>query len=72
MKDTEIKEIINQINESIEKPFVTPQFGDNWKEYAKKHQDIDTVINIAWRQGRKAILLERALIETLSGINKTT
>ena len=64
-----VDEILKQINDTIHKPFVTAQFGDHWKEHAKKNMDIDTVINIAWQQGRKAILLERALGEYDKALN---
>jgi len=56
-------EILKQITEQTEKPFVTAQFGDNWKNHAKENYDIDTIIDIAWKQGRRAILLERKLRE---------
>ena len=50
-----------QVELLIDSQFVTGQFGDNWKEYAKENIDIDEIINIAWIQGRKAILLERVI-----------
>lgn len=59
-----IDKYIDSINDSAEKPMVTPNFGDKWKEYAK---DIPKsgLIDIAWREGRRAILLERALRKQL-------
>lgn len=57
-------EVINSIYEKVEKPLVTPRFGDNWKEHVKEEEgeyDRDTLINMAWTQGRRAILLEDEL-----------
>ena len=67
----EVKEFLNNLNEMIEKPFVTARFGDNWQELIKEQMlngetDIDIIIRTAWKQGRKAILLERALKEYAS------
>jgi hypothetical protein len=58
-----IEEVLKQIDEDIEKPFVTAQFGDIWKSHAIDHYDFPDVVNIAWKQGRRAILLERVLRE---------
>lgn len=58
-----INSILKEIEEKIHKPFVTPKFGDNWKAHAKKNINKDTLIDIAWYNGRKAILLEEALKE---------
>ena len=55
------KEIIKKVEENISKPMVTAKFGDNWREHAMKMYDIDNIFDIAWRQGRKSILLEREL-----------
>jgi len=62
------EEIIKQINEMVDKPFVTAQFGDHWKEHTKKMlevgmTDIDSVINIAWIHGRRALLMEMFITE---------
>jgi hypothetical protein len=61
-----IDEIIYDINENCTKPFVTARFGENWKRLIKEQLesgecDIYDIIDIAWRQGRKAVLLEEAL-----------
>lgn len=61
-----VEEVLKQIDETINKPFVTATFGDKWMEHAKKHYDMDIVIGIAWRQGRRAILLEKAVREFAS------
>ena len=61
MKD--INEFMKDLNKLVETPFVTANFGDNWKEYASENISNEDAINIAWIQGRKAILLERALRE---------
>lgn len=42
---------------------ITAKFGDNWKDHAKKHYDIDAIIEIAWEQGRRAIILESRIAE---------
>jgi hypothetical protein len=65
IKINSVDEVINQINENIEKPFITAQFGDTWREYIKRQFvsgecDVDSIINIAWKQGRRALKLERA------------
>ncbi|MDO8609690.1 MAG: hypothetical protein Q7R95_04025 [bacterium] len=65
-----IDEILKQIEENINKPFVTAKFGNNWKEHQKRmldegQIDVDMIINIAWIQGRKAILLENELRKLL-------
>lgn len=61
-----MEEILKQIEEQIEKPFVTARFGNAWKEHTKQlfdsgEIDIENIIDIAWRQGRRAILLEKEL-----------
>ena len=66
LKEYEIK----LIKERAEQPFVTARFGDKWKEHIKEQFekdeiDIDSIINIAWKQGRAAILLEDALRKKL-------
>jgi len=55
------KEIITEIESNVEKPFITATFGDNWKEHAIKNYPLEIIVDIAWKNGRKAILLERAL-----------
>ena len=56
-----VDKILERIDELIDTPFVTPRFGNNWKQYAKENFDVDWIIDIAWWQARKAILLEEAL-----------
>ncbi len=60
-------DILKRIDENVEKPFVTSTFGDNWKEHAKDNYDQGTVLDIAWKQGRRAILLEKEL-KRLTGL----
>jgi len=55
------KEIITEIESNVEKPFITATFGDNWKEHAIKNYPLEIIVDIAWKNGRKAILLEGAL-----------
>ena len=59
-------EILKEVEENIEKPFVTAKFGDNWRAHQKRmfeegQIDWDMLLNIAWKQGRKAILLENVV-----------
>ena len=78
------KEIIEKVDEIEQTDFVTPNFGSNWPTYIKQYHEIDDVISIAHKQGRRAILLERAIYDlvaevarlkaenaTLQSINKT-
>ena len=60
--------IIEQINEMADKDksFVTSQFGDNWKDHQKRmlsegQINIDDIIDIAWKQGRRALLMEEVI-----------
>lgn len=59
--------IIEQVDSKVDLPIVTAKFGDNWKLRAKEY-DKDAVINIAWTQGRRAILLERLLRECFKSL----
>ena len=64
MKKSE--QIIEQINEMVDKPFVSAKFGDNWKNHQKRmldegQLDIDIIIEIAWKQGRRALLMEDSI-----------
>lgn len=54
------EEILNRVEEEIDNPMVTPKFGDRWKEFAVS-LDKPALINIAWYNGKKAILLEREI-----------
>lgn len=69
-----LKNILEKIDKNVLKPFVTAQFGDHWKEHTKKQfligeMDIDDIINIAWKQGRKTILLEKTLNQLIESKN---
>lgn len=60
------KQVIQDINERAAKPLITAKFGDNWKEHQKKmildgQIKIEDIVEIAWIQGRRALLLERAV-----------
>ena len=61
-----VKDILAEIDKNIERPMVTAQFGDMWRAHAIDHYDFTDVLTIAWKQGRRAILLERALRELLA------
>ena len=56
-----IDKYIDSLEKDVDKPFITPRFGDNWKDYARQQQDYESLLDIAWRNGRLAIILERAL-----------
>lgn len=61
MKKSEV--IINRVDERVEKPLVSAKFGDNWRQHQKKmldegQIDAEMLINLAWKQGRRALLLE--------------
>jgi len=67
---SDFDELIDRIDDMAQKKasFVTAKFGDNWKEYAHtagfhSHEDL---CHMAWFQGRRAILLEKALKEQIS------
>lgn len=71
-KMTKSEIIISKVDELVDKPFITAKFGDNWKEHTKKmlnegQMDIDSIIDIAWKQGRRGILFEKAL-KTLDNV----
>lgn len=71
MKMKQYEEIISQINERVEKPFVTAKFGDNWKEHQKRmlaegQISIDMILDIAWKQGRRSLLMEEAIANILN------
>lgn len=64
------EEILKQVDETIEKPFVTARFGDHWKEHQKHlleigQIDLDMIINLAWIQGRRVVLMEKVIKELL-------
>jgi len=66
------EQIINQVNEQVDKPFVTARFGNNWKEHQKKMLDegqisIDDIIDIAWRNGRQVVLFTQAIQDMENG-----
>lgn len=62
---TRYEGIIQKVDELAQQDFVTAKFGNHWKEHAKENIEVDQIIDIAWTQGRRAILLERALKEIL-------
>jgi hypothetical protein len=70
----EFYKMLDDIDDQAEKSFVTERFGDNWREHIQKQFEDDeitfeNVLKIAWKQGRKAILLERALLKYLNPTN---
>lgn len=60
---TRYEEIIKRVDELVQQDFVTAKFGNHWKEHAKENYEVDQIIDIAWVQGRKVVLLEKALKE---------
>lgn len=56
-------ELLEQINISAKQvgAFTTANFGDNWRDYAKANLSYDDILNIAWVEGRRAVLLQYAL-----------
>lgn len=68
---TKSEEIFKRVDELEKTEFVTAVFGNNWKEHAKKNTELysmDDLIAIAHKQGRRAILLERAIKELLGEV----
>jgi len=61
----ELKKILDEIDARVELPMVDARFGDNWKESAKTHYSLDMILDIAWKAGRRALLLERELEKRL-------
>jgi len=72
-----LKEILEEIDNKIEVPLVSARFGDGWKEHMIKEYktrpeiDVEYIVYIAWKQGRKAILLERELTKCITKIAET-
>lgn len=65
-----LEQILERVNNSISSPLVDSRFGDNWKESpVLQNMSPEVLIELAWSQGRKAILLEREL-EKLLILNK--
>jgi len=69
--ETTIEEILKRVEENIEKPLVTARFGDNWKVFQKRmvaegQLSIDDILDIAYINGRKAILLEMEITKLLN------
>jgi Cys-tRNA synthase (O-phospho-L-seryl-tRNA:Cys-tRNA synthase) len=60
-----IEEILKRVDELEKTEFVTAKFGNNWKQHAKENYDMDALIEIAHKQGRRAILLEMVINELL-------
>ncbi len=63
MKKT-IEELIDDLDEDIKKsPWVNARFGDKWKVNSKSNYDQETILDIAFKNGRKVVLLENYLRE---------
>ena len=45
------------------KQWVDARFGDNWINHTKEQYDIDTICELALKNGRKAIILQDILNE---------
>lgn len=61
VKQSGFEQIMKDIEDNIEKPLISATFGDKWKENALQNYPLEVAVNIALKQGRRAILLERAL-----------
>lgn len=61
---SKIEDILEKVDKQAKEPLVTAKFSNNWKAHAKDNINIDDMTDIAWYQGRRAILLER-IIEKL-------
>lgn len=60
------EEIIKDIDNRIENPMISAKFGDRWKEHQMRmfeegQINVEMLINIAWKQGRRNLLLEKEL-----------
>lgn len=64
-KLSEYDHILAKVEEGIESDFVTPRFGNRWKDNADKNYDREMLLDIAWKNGRRVVLLEMALKEVL-------
>ena len=62
------EQIYKRVEELEKMNLITARFGDNWREHQKRMLDegqitIDMLLDIAWKQGRKVIMLECAIEE---------
>jgi hypothetical protein len=67
---TDLRKILEFVDSQIEQPLVDARFGDQWKEHQVKiwtagQITVIDLIGIAWKQGRRAILLEREVYQLL-------
>lgn len=65
MTEQEFQKFLEKVWRRIDEPMITAKFGDNWKEWAKENHSHDDSIEIAFKQGRRAILLEDKLKELM-------
>jgi len=64
-----LEDILNKVDGSIYNPLIDARFGDKWKEsIGVERADKEQIVNIAWVQGRRAILLEREIEKLLNKI----
>lgn len=61
----EFENIIDSVEARIQGPMVTARFGDGWRNQAAKTYSKETAIEIAFINGRRAILLEYELERAL-------
>jgi hypothetical protein len=74
-KSKRTEDILKIIHDTVETPFVTATFGNNWKEHQQAMIDkgqftVENILHIAWFQGRRALLLEKALDDALSQLEQ--
>lgn len=62
-----IENYLANLHKEIEKPtrFSLTTFGDNWKENARKEYDKESLIGIAWKQGRQSVLLMDLILKII-------
>lgn len=71
MKKFDVEKWLEELEGAVDRPLVTAKFGDKWKEWAMTNLDKEKLIDIAWRQGRKAQMLEEKLREVVSNAAQT-
>lgn len=71
--EKEFERIMKNIEAAVGKPLIDARFGDNWQNHQRrmlqeKQIDTDDLIRIAWVNGKKGVLMERAIKELLQKI----
>lgn len=66
----QLNKILFEIDAKAKHPLVDPRFGYMWKENAIQNYSLETIVDIAAMQGRRAILLEGELLKLLAERSK--